>query len=118
VAATASAGHHASLCVEFVPVESPSRSRQGESAKSPEQATNTTHPSKAVADIVVCVKGDQSFSTNKGEGDSGQGCLSTAVLYDIDRSMPALCCSIRVGDDAVLFGSSSMRDVANVVGLV
>ncbi|KAF2189848.1 hypothetical protein K469DRAFT_49279 [Zopfia rhizophila CBS 207.26] len=39
VAATASAGHHASLRVDLIPVESPSRSRQGESAKSHEHVT-------------------------------------------------------------------------------
>lgn len=52
-----------------------------------------------------CVlKGGQSFSTNMGGGDSGQGCLCTAALYGTDRSIPFVWCSIRVEDDAVLFG--------------
>jgi len=55
-----------------------------------------------------------SFSTGLG-GDSGRGCLCTAVLCGIDRSMPGAWCSSCVQGDAVLFDSSSMRDVANIV---
>ncbi|KAF2109331.1 hypothetical protein BDV96DRAFT_605042 [Lophiotrema nucula] len=68
-----------------------------------------------------CVlKGGQSFSTDMGGGDSGQGCLRTAVLHGTDRSMPAVWCSIRVGDDAVLFGGlvdAGRRKPCRVFGL-
>jgi hypothetical protein len=37
------------------------------------------------------------------------------ILCGIDRSMPGVWCSSCVKGDAVLFNSSSMRDVANVV---
>src|SRR2546421_11217825 len=72
-------------------------------------------PTQISSDLVVCVEGGPVLLHRVGGGDSGQGCLCTAVLFGIDHSMPGVWCSICVGGDAVLFDGSSIGDVANVV---
>jgi hypothetical protein len=69
-----------------------------------------------ISQILSCVsKGKQFFSSGLREGGSGGGCLCTAVLWGIDRSMPGVWCSSCERGDTVLFDSSLMRDVANII---